>query len=137
MGHAGRPQHLRPREPALACLRCLRWRFLEAVPTEEDPRPVVQRVLRKSGNRTVRVILEPPIDESTASQAILDRLREMGCDYEGANRSYFAVNIPPAVDFGAACRFLPASGHHWEHADPTYEELYPDEEHGNSDVGAG
>jgi hypothetical protein len=111
--------------------------LLEALPTKEDPRPLVRRVLRKSGNRTVRVILNPPIDESNASQAILDRLREMGCDHEGANRSYFAVNLPPAVDFEAVCRFLTETGQQWEHADPTYKELYPDDDHGNPDAGAG
>ena len=89
--------------------------------------PEFRRVVRKSGNRTVRVVLEPPANESPASKAILDRLVAMGCGYEGINHSHIAVNIPPAVDLDEVREFLSSTGQNWEHADPTYEELYPDE----------
>ncbi len=96
----------------------------EALPTEDDPRPHFVRVLRKSGNRTVRVILRPPTNESDASMAVLRRLKELGCTYEGMNHSYFAVNIPPEASFDAVVAFLTDAGLTWEHADPTYETLH-------------
>ena len=65
--------------------------------------------------------------ESPASQAVLDHLIAMGCEYEGMNGSYFAVNIPPLVEFADVCAFLTEGNLQWEHADPTYAELHPDE----------
>ena len=60
--------------------------------------PEFIRVVRKSGYRTIRLILDPPADSSSESQAILDRLRELGCSYEGMNNRLIAIAIPPAVD---------------------------------------
>ena len=96
----------------------------EALPTADDPRPHFVRVLHKSGNRTVRVVLRPPSNESEASMAVLRRLKELGCTYEGMNHSYFAVNIPPEAEFHAVTAFLTDAGLTWEHADPTYEALH-------------
>jgi len=89
--------------------------------------PEFTRVIAKSGNRTIRVVLKPSAKESAASQAVLDRLRTMGCDYEGMNSAYIAVNIAPAVSLQDVCRFLTDRDVQWEHADPTYEDLYPDD----------
>jgi hypothetical protein len=55
----------------------------------------------------------------------LERLVALGVDYEGANRSYVVLNLPPAVDLGAVVELLVSAQIHWEHADPTFEELYP------------
>jgi hypothetical protein len=95
----------------------------EAIPSG-DGLPEFTRVIAKSGNRTVRVILKPSAKESAASQAVLDRLRAMGCDYEGMNSSYIAVNIPPNVSLDEVCSFLTDRDQQWEHADPTYEDLH-------------
>jgi hypothetical protein len=76
------------------------------------------------------VILNPPANESAESKAILDRLQAMGCDYEGMNSSYVAVNIPPAADFHEVCEFLTDTGQNWEHADPTYTELHSKDDAG-------
>lgn len=103
---------------------------VEAIPAE-DGLPEFRRVVRKSGNRTLRVILKPPANESTDSKAILARLVVMGCDYEGMNHSYVAVNIPPTANFGDVCAFLTDTGQTWEHADPTYEQLHPEVPAGN------
>ena len=103
---------------------------VEAIPAE-DGLPEFRRVVRKSGNRTVRVILEPPANQSADSKAILDRLVSMGCDYEGMDYSYVAVNIPPAAIFEDVCDFLTSTGQTWEHADPTYEHLHPEVTDGN------
>jgi len=100
-------------------------RFL-AEPNNDDPRPHFKRVLEKSGNRTIRVIFDPPIDESAESHSILDRIVSLGCTYEGANPGYIVVNIPPESDFERICQYATESGVQWEHADPRYDELYPE-----------
>jgi hypothetical protein len=102
---------------------------VEAVPAA-DGLPEFRRVVRKSGNRTVRVVLKPQASESSESKALLDDLQSMGCDYEGMNHSYIAVNIPPSVDFWRVCEFLTNTGQNWEHADPTYAELHHEKETG-------
>jgi len=99
----------------------------EAFPTDYDPRPHLKRVLRKSGNRTLRLILKPPANESAESMAVLTRVAELGCSYEGMDHSLIAINVPAEVDFAAVCAFLTETGHNWEHADPTYDDLYPGE----------
>ncbi len=97
----------------------------EATPEPNDERPHFRRVLRKSGNRTVRVVLKPGATESPESQAVLDRLNELGCTYEGANDSYIAVEVPAGIELRTIGEYLTSTGQQWEHADPTYEELYP------------
>lgn len=99
---------------------------VEARALEEGGLPEFIRVVSKSGNRTVRLILEPPADQSEESRGILDRLVQLGCDYEGANRKYIGVNVPPGVDLPTVCDFLTSTGQKWEHADPTWNELHGD-----------
>lgn len=98
---------------------------VEARPQEEGGFPEFVRVVEKSGNRTVRLLLDPPADKSEESQRVLDRLIELACSYEGATHAYIAVNVPPDVDLVTVCDFLTSTGHMWEHADPRYDELYP------------
>lgn len=97
----------------------------EATPEKDDPRPHLRRVLRKSGNRTVRLILAARPEESEESAAVLKNLGDLGCGYEGANGRYFAVNIPPTADFEAVTCYLTAAQMRWEHADPEWKDLYP------------
>src|SRR5262249_5727770 len=74
----------------------------EALPAE-DGLPEFTRVVEKSGNRTIRIILKPSAKESVASRSVLDQLVAMGCEYEGMNGSYVAVNIPPTVALSDVC----------------------------------
>ena len=97
---------------------------VEARP-DDSGRPAFIRVVEKSGNRTVRIILRPRANESPESQAVLDRLVALGCSYESMNPGYAVVNIPPGVILGDVVEVLTASRHQWEHVDPTYEDLYP------------
>jgi hypothetical protein len=96
----------------------------EATPEADDPRPHLRRVLRKSGNRTIRIILAAPADESGEGAAVLKTLIDMGCSYEGANRRFMAVNIPQAVPLEGVAAYLTTAGVQWEHADPTWEDLH-------------
>lgn len=102
--------------------------IVEAVSQRGISSFLFKRVIEKSGNRTVRVILDPPSDKSRKSKKLLEKLVEMGCSYEGANPAYIAVNIPPEVDLELVCDFLTETGQQWEHADPAYRDLYPDDE---------
>jgi len=90
-----------------------------------DGRPTFQKVLTKSGNRTVRVVFDPSIEPGNRSDEVLKGLVALGCSYEGANSKYIAVNIPSPVDLNAVRDYLIKCQAQWEHADPTYAELYP------------
>ena len=102
---------------------------VEAVQVDESF-PELTRVVRKSGNRTLRVILDEAIPGDQNCSPLLDQLKSLGCSYEGMNRRYFAINIPAAVALVSVCDALTESGQQWEHADPTYTQLYPDGEAG-------
>ena len=101
--------------------------IVEAVPQDDVARFLFKRVVTKSGNRTIRVILDPPSDESSESMRVLERLVELGCSYEGANPGYIAVNIPAEVDLQSVCDYLVETDQQWEQADPVYGDLYPDD----------
>lgn len=83
---------------------------------------VFQRVDKKSGNRTVRILFP---DEGCAA-AHLEHLVSMGCSYEGANKRFFAINLPPQVDLDEVCDYLTNIEVHWEYVDPTYADLFPE-----------
>ena len=89
--------------------------------------PTFKGVVSKSGNRTVRVAFDSPVQAGSSSDHVLQDLVRLGCDYEGANRRYIVVNVPAAVDLSAVVKCLVDCNAEWEHADPTYEELHPDD----------
>lgn len=84
-------------------------------------------ISRKSGNRTIRIRFDPPVAPGNSSDGMLQGLVGLGCSYEGANPGYMAVNVPPEVDLEVVRGFLNHGNAQWEHADPTHEELFPDE----------
>ena len=88
------------------------------------------RVVRKSGNRTLRLFFNGAdlhTNWPEEIQDIMDWLVEHGCSYEGANRRYQAVNVPPAVNLGSVATFLTEADVRWEYADPANEEVHPQE----------
>lgn len=91
--------------------------------SESDLLQFVRRV-RKSGNRTLRVVFENSGLNEPSAQDVLQRLTEMGCSYEGMQPRLVSVNIPPEADLSAVTRFLASvSDLQWEYADPTYDEV--------------
>ena len=92
-----------------------------------EGRPTFKSVLEKSGNRTLRVFVDPPLESGNPSDELMKQLDALGCGYEGMRGVCFAVNIPPAADLTAICELLTAKDVKWEHGDPTLEELYPDD----------
>ena len=91
----------------------------------DEHRPTFVSVLEKSGNRTVRVNFDSAAESGNETDKHLKALLAMGCDYEGANRRYIAINIPPDVQLDAVRDYLVANELNREHADPSYEELHP------------
>lgn len=108
------------------------WKdVVRAIPTiEGDNMPDFQEIVRKSGHRTIRLILE---DDSTRQER-LEGLLRLGCTYEGSNGSYFGIDIPPAADFKTVCEYLTSMNEEWEHADPTYHDLYLEKTEAQQDV---
>ena len=86
-----------------------------------------QSVVTRSGNRTLRVIVDPPVSDGNASELVLQRLVALGCSYEGATRGYISVNIPPSVALQDVHVYLIDVDAPWEQADSPYESLLPSE----------
>ncbi|MBD8873128.1 DUF4265 domain-containing protein [Rhodanobacter sp. DHB23] len=86
-----------------------------------------QSVVARSGNRTIRIIFDPPISSGNASDLVLQNLVALGCSYEGANRSYISLNIPSSVDLRRVHSYLIEVDAQWEQADPTYDSMFPSE----------
>lgn len=82
------------------------------------------RVVEKSGNRTVRVITEGYKTTSEEAKPFLDGLISLGCSFEGLQPRLISVTVPPEVDLQTVASYLIKSGHHWEYADPTYDDLF-------------
>jgi hypothetical protein len=103
------------------------WDDIVSAPFDhEEGFPTFQRVVSKSGNRTVRVIFDPPVESGNESDQLLQGLMALGCDYEGANRTYISINVPPRVELEAVRSYLVEHDVQWEHADPTYASLFPE-----------
>jgi hypothetical protein len=93
----------------------------------EEARPTYASVVEKSGNRTVRVLLDTPVEPGNVSDTLLQGLVAMGCEYEGANARYVSINVPPSVELADVRDYLVDNALTWEHADPSFSELYPDD----------
>jgi hypothetical protein len=89
--------------------------------------PTFVRVLQKSGNRTVRVIFDEPLAPGNKADQVLKGLQAIGCDFEGANRRLISINIPAKVELSDVATYLVGESVEWEHADPSYMELYEDD----------
>ncbi|HET8695966.1 MAG TPA: DUF4265 domain-containing protein [Gammaproteobacteria bacterium] len=85
--------------------------------------PTFERVLSKSGNRTVRILFNEPVATGNAPERVLRRLVSFGCAYEGADRTFVAVNIPARVLLIMVYEYLDEQDVTWEHADPAFDEV--------------
>jgi Domain of unknown function (DUF4265) len=67
--------------------------------------PLVRRVQRRSGHRTLRVTFteEALLEERVPS---LMKLRPLGGTFEGASPAYFAIDVEPGGDYLAICHQL-------------------------------
>lgn len=88
--------------------------------------PTFERVIKKSGHRTLRIVFDPPVQDGNESDVVLQGLVALGCTYQGANRRYMAIDLPPGVRMDDVRQYLMDKPFEWEHADPTYEEQFPE-----------
>ena len=99
------------------------WNDVVEAPLDEDERPAFRRVVEKSGNRTVRIMLEDV--RAPEAKPRLEGLLKFGCGYEGHPPRLLAINVPPETSLDDVAGYLAEAGIDWEYADPTYEELFP------------
>lgn len=92
-----------------------------------EQQPTFTAVVEKCGNRTVRIFFDEPVANGSKSMVLLEGLVDMGCEYEGATSRYFTVTIPPRVELATVRDYLVENALTWEHADPSYSELYPND----------
>jgi hypothetical protein len=104
---------------------------VEAHP-DTDGQLVMSRVVTKAGHRTVRVMFDAGVDESRKAKAVIDGIVALGASYEGMNPRYLAIDVPPGVDLMRVAHYLTEHAVEWEHADPRYSELYPDDQSRNA-----
>jgi hypothetical protein len=99
------------------------WEDVVEASLDEDNSLEFTRRVIKSGNRTVRAILDFSGDP-VRTQDFLKELTDIQCSYEGKNSTLISINVPPAVDLEKVTDFLTEqAGIKWEYCDPTYEEI--------------
>lgn len=94
--------------------------IFEARPAPGDPRPRLTRITKKSGNRTVRILVDVPRNDSVETMAVIKSLQELGCGIEGDGHKFFVLNVPPGVELDLVCQFLEVRGVDWEVSDPPH-----------------
>src|SRR5712691_885051 len=83
------------------------WQDIVYAPFDKDEeRPTFQRVVSKSGNRTIRIVFDSAVEKGNESDRVLQGLVALGCSYEGANKKYISLNIPLEVELEAVRKYL-------------------------------
>lgn len=104
------------------------WEDIVYAPFDEDEGfPTFQKVLEKSGNRTIRLFFEKPYAKNNSTYDTMKELENLGCSYEGASKKFFCLTIPSKANFEEVANYLISNGLQFEYADPSYEELFPDD----------
>jgi hypothetical protein len=97
-----------------------RWRPEDLDELEPDERPeehgfpYFERIVRKSGNRTLRLAQEG----GTSRTELLAEISRLGCSYEHFPPLLVAINVPAKVSLDVVMARLAASGGRWENGDP-------------------
>jgi hypothetical protein len=98
--------------PGLYEVRNSPWHTLEinfldivcAVAPSEDKNPVFTEVYRRSGHRSIHIVFLDQDEDK--KRKVLDGLDTLGANYENANGSLYAIDLPPAASFEAVESFL-------------------------------
>jgi hypothetical protein len=98
------------------------WQDVVEASADADGQLQFVKVVSKSGNRTVRIRSEEPFTSEWLGKVV-----DLGASYDGADHCLIGINIPVETELGVITSFLTAEGVEWEHADPSYEELYGSE----------
>lgn len=71
-----------------------------------DTLPVIQKLIRKSGNRTLRVIFREEITAEEAVDLVIIPLTEKGISYEKAVQRHYMFHVPANSDYEWAVNLL-------------------------------
>lgn len=96
-----------------------------------DKRLRFVEVVKKSGNRTLRLLFSRFSVGSEAARPVLDTLEELGCAHAQAHEFLLSINVPREVELVAVVDFLKTLSMWWEHADPTSEEFHAPDKAGS------
>jgi hypothetical protein len=100
------------------------WGDIIEARRSEDGSLEYVRCVKKSGNRTLRIVFHDFRSADEPAQVILKTVRELGCSYEGMQPRMISLNVPANVELQRVADFLTGqSGIEWEYADPSYEEI--------------
>ena len=80
------------------------------------------RILKKSGNRTVRVVFDEPIETSEFTKSSMEALSDLGCQYSRGGDTFFTLNLPPACSLETVIAYLESNDLRYECADPIQED---------------
>jgi hypothetical protein len=75
------------------------------------------RVKAPSGNRTLRILFDRPLQESDPRMDLIDHLSTLHCDY-GGNEHRYAVSVRPNAEINDVRNYLNSCGFRWEYSDP-------------------
>ena len=104
------------------------WLDVVYAPFDEDEKQATYKeVIKKSGHRTIRIIFDGPVTEEDDNYGKLQEIIELGCSYEGAYGTLVSIDIPPNIDLLMIRNYLIEKKFVFEHADPTYEEIFGDD----------
>ena len=70
-----------------------------------DLKPEIRSVVRRSGNKTVRIFFPEELDKEKQSPYLAE-LERMDTWVERANESVVCININPTADYDAVCKLL-------------------------------
>jgi len=71
---------------------------VRATPDGPDLKPEVRAVVKRSGNRTLRISFCDELSKEQ-QQPCLDALKSMGAELERANEQFVCVNVLPSADY--------------------------------------
>lgn len=95
------------------------WRDIVEAKPDAGGQLQFQKIVEKSGHRTIRITADEPFSDKWLQEIV-----GLGCTYEGANRKYIGIDLPPGIDLEVVAAFLTQAKVRWEHADPTYEQYH-------------
>ncbi len=73
-----------------------------AISDDPNQKPEIRRVERRSGHRTLRFRFEATTERLDRDR-MLTQLIALGATFEGADRTLYALDIPPNQDYQAFC----------------------------------
>jgi len=76
-----------------------------------------ERVHTSSGNRTLTILFDSPLQESDPRRDLMDHLSRLNCDFGGYEHRH-AVSVQPNQDIDQVCGYLDSCGFTWEWANP-------------------